>query len=186
MAQPTSSRRWNRRFRAWGFESKWLPTLVEVHDQIVRNWLLVSYAVFAFCAVAHAVHAVRVFDKATDARTAANPAKVPTRIPVNNRGRRSYVELADIDWIETQGNYLALHVNSATHLIRATSAKFETQLDPSRFVRIHRRLIVAVDRIQELRPMGNGDAILRLVDGRELRASRRYREIIGLRWRGRR
>jgi two-component system LytT family response regulator len=69
-------------------------------------------------------------------------------------------------------------------MIRATSANFETQLDASRFVRIHRRLIVAVDRIQDVRPVGNGDAILRLVDGRELRASRRYREIIGQRWRG--
>jgi hypothetical protein len=166
---------------AWGFENKWLPSLLEVHDQIVSNWLLLVYAVFAFSAIAHVVHG---FDRGMGAQTAAIQAKVLTRIPVKTRGRRSYVDFADIDWIETQGNYLALHVNSATHMIRATSANFETQLDASHFVRIHRRLIVAVDRIQDVRPVGNGDAILRLVDGRELRASRRYREIIGQRWRG--
>jgi DNA-binding LytR/AlgR family response regulator len=98
------------------------------------------------------------------------------------RGRRSYVDLEDIDWIETQGNYLALHVNSSTHMIRATLTNFEAQLDARRFVRIHRRLIVAVDRIRDLRPAGNGDAIVQLVDGRELSASRRYRKIIGQRW----
>jgi two-component system LytT family response regulator len=68
-------------------------------------------------------------------------------------------------------------------MIRATLASFEVQLDASHFVRIHRRLIVAVDRIRDLRPAGNGDAIVQLVDGRELSASRRYRKVIEQRWR---
>ena len=165
---------------AWGFEGKWLPSLNEVRVQIVCNWLLLVYAVLVFSFVANAVH---LYGGAKDSRAADIPAQLTNRIPVYQRGRRSYVDVADIDWIETQGNYLALHVNSVTHLIRQTSAKFEAQLDPRRFVRIHRRFIVAVDQILESRPMGNGDAMVRLADGSELRASRRYKVTMNQRWR---
>lgn len=166
---------------AWGFESKWRPSLTEVRDQIVCNWLLVAYAVFALSAIAHLV---QFRGKVSRKHAAVAPWRIAARIAINNRGRRSYVEFADINWIETQGNYLALHVNSAVHLIRATSAKFETQLDPACFIRIHRRLLVAVNQIEEIRPIGNGDAMVRLKDGSELRASRRYREVIRQQWRG--
>ena len=164
---------------AWGFEKKWHPSLLEVREQLVGNWLLVAYAVFALSAIAQAAHAV---DRANHAHAADVPALLATKIAVSNRGGRSYVKVADIDWIETQGNYLALHVDCRCHLIRATSQMFETQLNPNHFVRIHRRLIVAVDRIQEVRPIGNGDALVRLFDGRELRLSRSYRKNLALRW----
>jgi DNA-binding LytR/AlgR family response regulator len=95
---------------------------------------------------------------------------------VKTRGRVTLVELDDVDWIETQGNYLALHVGSAVHLIRESHARFEEGLDPARFARIHRRMIVAVDRIGDIAPLGAGDAALRLKDGTELRVSRSFRD----------
>jgi two-component system LytT family response regulator len=166
---------------AWVFERKWLPSLAEVHDELISNWVLLVYAIGAFTAIAHAVH---FFHRAGSAKTATDAAKRLTRIPVKTRGRLTFLDLADIDWIETQGNYLALHVGSATHMIRETSKRFEEQLDPNRFVRIHRRVIVAVDRIRDLQPVANGDAIVRLLEGCELRASRRYREAIRQKWPG--
>jgi hypothetical protein len=164
---------------AWGFERKWLPSLAEVHDQIVSNGLLLVYAVSTFSAIAHAVH---FFHRTGDSKTSVVQAKRLTRIPVKTRGRVSFLAIANVDWIETQGNYLALHVGSAVHLIRETSMRFEAQLDTSRFVRIHRRVIVAVDRIRDLRPVANGDALVRLLNGRELRASRRFRDVIRELW----
>ena len=101
---------------------------------------------------------------------------------VKTRGRLGYVEVDSIEWIESQGNYLALHVGSRAHLIRETLANFERRLDPNKFVRVHRRTIVAVDRIREIRPLANGDSELILHDGRELRASRSYREALRKRW----
>lgn len=159
---------------AW-LERRWLPSVAEVHDELVSNWLLLVYAIFGFTAIAHAVH---FFHRSEGTKAATDTANRLTRIPVKTRGRLTFLEVARIDWIETQGNYLALHVGSAIHLIRETSTKFEAQLDASQFVRIHRRVIVAVDRIRDLQPVGNGDAMVRLIDGRELRASRRYREAI--------
>jgi LytTr DNA-binding domain len=67
-------------------------------------------------------------------------------------------------------------------LIRETLANFERRLDPGKFVRVHRRTIVAVGRIREIRPLANGDSELILHDGRELRASRSYREALRKRW----
>ena len=166
---------------AWVFERQWLPSIEEIHDQVVSNGLLLVYAVSALSAIAHAVH---FFHRTADSHTSVTPPKPLTRIPVKARGRFSFLNVDDVDWIETQGNYLALHVGSAVHMIRETSTRFEAQLDPSRFVRIHRRVIVAVDRIRDLRPVANGDAIVRLLDGRELRASRRFRGVIRDRWPG--
>jgi hypothetical protein len=165
----------------WVFERKWLPSAAEIHDQFVSNWLLLVYALTALTAIAHAVH---LFHRLGGATTATKTAKHLTRIPVKTRGRLTFVDLADVDWIETQGNYLALHAGSTVHMIRETATRFEAKLDANRFVRIHRRAIVAVDRVREMQPAANGDAILWLVDGRALRASRRYREAIRKKWSG--
>jgi DNA-binding LytR/AlgR family response regulator len=86
-----------------------------------------------------------------------------------------HLSVIDIDWVETQGNYLALHAGPAVHLIRDTLAKFEGILDPERFARIHRTALVALDRVQEVAALSNGDASVRLRDGTQLRLSRNYR-----------
>jgi hypothetical protein len=166
---------------AWGFERHWIPSLTEVRDQLARNWTLLMFALSFFTAIAHAV---RFSPKAGGLSQAPIQTQLLTRIPVKSKGRLSYIDIASVDWVETQGNYLALHVGARTHLIRDTLARLETELDPDRFVRIHRRTIVAVDRIKDIRAEGNGDATLRLFDGRELRASRPHRKAIRERWTG--
>jgi two-component system LytT family response regulator len=107
---------------------------------------------------------------------------LPQRIAYKSRKGESFVDVDRVDWIEAQGNYVALHVGPQAHLVRDTLANIQRQLDPARFVRIHRRAIVAVDRITAIQPEGNGDATLRLVDGRELRASRSHRKAIRDHW----
>jgi DNA-binding LytR/AlgR family response regulator len=155
-----------------------LPTLADVSSQLAANWLLLVFAISAFTAISHAVH----FFPQHAGEAPALPASQPTRVAVKTRGRLSYVEVDSIEWIESQGNYLALHVGSRAHLLRETLASFERRLDPDKFVRVHRRTIVAVARIREIRPLANGDSVLVLHDGRELRASRSYRETLRERW----
>lgn len=112
-----------------------------------------------------------------DAATAAANETIEVKV----RGVTKVVELGQIDWIEAQGNYLALHVGSSIHLLRDTLANFQRRLDPARFVRIHRRTIVAVDRIAAIEPAANGDGLVRLKDGQALRASRQYRRQLTIR-----
>jgi len=145
------------------------PVDVALPAHLAANWMLLTVTVAAFAAIAHAL---------PPARLQAAPAQTPgflTVVSVGTRGRVTLVEMASVDWIETQGNYLALHAGAATHLIRETSVAFEAKLDPVRFVRIHRRTIVAVDRIRELVPVSNGDAIVRMAGGQELKVSRGWR-----------
>src|SRR5215207_951000 len=98
------------------------------------------------------------------------------RVAVKVDGVLKIVRTADVDWWETDGNYIRLHVGGTSHLIRMTAASIEPQLDPRSFIRIHRRFIVNVDRIVEVQPWFAGDAIIVLRNGAKLRLSRTYRE----------
>ena len=101
-------------------------------------------------------------------------ATAPRAIPVKRRGETLLIDPGEIEWIEAQGNYLALHVGAQAHLIRETLGRMELQLDAGRFVRIHRRSIVNVERIRRIRPAASGDAVVELGGGAELRVSRSY------------
>lgn len=98
------------------------------------------------------------------------------RLMVKHDGRVFFVKVADVDWFEASGNYVRVYVGRASHLIRETMHGIEEQLDPNQFARIHRAVIVNLDRIRELQPWFAGDYIVILRDGRQLKLSRTYRE----------
>jgi two-component system LytT family response regulator len=141
-----------------------------IAEQLAANELLLVFCLAGFVAGGHAIRFRRRLDRPTPA-----PGWLET-VMVRSRGRVEIVRLDEVDWIETQGNYLALHAGAATHLVRETLAGFEARLDPARFVRIHRRTLVAADRVRGLASLGGGDAEVRLRDGTVLRLSRGFRE----------
>jgi two-component system, LytTR family, response regulator len=98
------------------------------------------------------------------------------RIVVRSGGRILILRIDDIDWIEAAANYVKLHVGGRTYLLRETMTRMEQQLDPERFVRIHRSTIVRVDRIRMLEPLFQGDYLVILEDGSRLPSSRGYRD----------
>jgi two-component system LytT family response regulator len=98
-----------------------------------------------------------------------------TRIPVKSEGRVLVVDLEDVDWIGAADNYVTLHAGSREHLLRDTMGRLERELDPERFVRIHRSAIVQLDRIRELVSDFHGDFEIILRDGTRLTLSRSYR-----------
>jgi two-component system LytT family response regulator len=94
---------------------------------------------------------------------------------VKSNGRVHLLRGRDIDWCEAVGNYVRLHVGSQTHLSRCTLTQLAQQLDSEQFVRVHRSIIVNIDRIQELQPWANGEYVILLRDQTQLRLSRGYR-----------
>ena len=98
------------------------------------------------------------------------------RFLVRTRDRMVFVKADDIDWIEAADYYASLHAGGKAHLVRQTMAELEKQLDPEKFVRVHRSAIVNLDRVAELHPLFRGDGILVLHDGTRLRLSRARRE----------
>src|SRR5207244_10044393 len=91
------------------------------------------------------------------------------------RGRMIVIDLADVDWIGAADNYVELHVGGTTYPARETLSGLERELDPDRFVRIHRSAIVQVDRIKELLPDFHSDFVVVLRDGARVTLSRTYR-----------
>src|SRR5258708_1939319 len=93
----------------------------------------------------------------------------PERFAVRRRGGSEVmVEVADIDWIEAAGNYAVLHVGSDTFEIRSSLAKLENELDPKRFVRVHKSHVVNIAPVAEVTPWVSGDSRTRLHDGAEV------------------
>jgi two-component system LytT family response regulator len=98
------------------------------------------------------------------------------RLVVKSGGRVFFVRADDIVWIEAAGNYVRLHLREQSHLFRETMNQMESRLDPERFFRIHRSRIVNTEHIKELQPWLNGEYVVVLQNGTELRLSRSYRE----------
>jgi len=98
------------------------------------------------------------------------------RVAVKSDGGTRILQIADVDWFETDGNYVRVHVGKSTYLIRSTANRLQEELDPARFARIHRRYLVNVDRVVGLEPWFGGDAVVLLRDGTKLRLSRNFRE----------
>lgn len=101
-------------------------------------------------------------------------------------GDRTYpVAVQDIRWIQSDGNYVDLYTASGSHTVREPLSSVEARLDPSRFIRVHRRVIVAIDQIKELQPWFAGDQVMILRDGTKVRVSRTRREALAARLEGR-
>lgn len=98
------------------------------------------------------------------------------RILVKSSGRVFFLRFDEIDWIESAGNYVKLHVGHESHLLRETMTEMQRKLQSGKFVRIHRTTIVNIDRIKELQPWFNGDYIVILLNGTKLTASRGYKK----------
>jgi two-component system LytT family response regulator len=94
------------------------------------------------------------------------------RIPVPVKGRFLFLNVRDLDWIEAEGNYLRLHSNGISHLIRGNMNDMERKLDPARFMRIHRSTIVNLQHIREVQPWFRGHHRVVMTNGQELKLSR--------------
>jgi two-component system LytT family response regulator len=105
---------------------------------------------------------------------AGRPAFV-RRFLVRTRDRITFVKSEDIDWIEAADYYVSLHAGGRAHLIRQTMSEIERQLDPARFVRVHRSAIVNLERVRDVRPLFRGDCVVVLQDGTQVRLSRARR-----------
>ncbi|WP_337169563.1 LytTR family DNA-binding domain-containing protein [Gemmatimonas aurantiaca] len=122
--------------------------------------------------------------------TAEPPVETPgpaggylERIAVEEQGTIRPIAVADIDYILASGPYAELVVAGRRHLVRESMQSLEDRLDPRRFLRIHRSVIVRLDRVEGLRRGAGGDGEVLLKGGGRLRVSRTRREALE-RWLG--
>ncbi|MGQ0712888.1 MAG: LytR/AlgR family response regulator transcription factor [Gemmatimonadaceae bacterium] len=98
------------------------------------------------------------------------------RLVVPTNGSELVLDVAEIEWIEADDYYAAIHARGRRHLIRESLASLEARLDASLFVRVHRSAIVNLARVREIRSAAAGESAVVLRDGTQLPLSRRRRE----------
>lgn len=98
------------------------------------------------------------------------------RLVIRGSGQALVVRHREIDWLEAVGSYVRVHAGDLKKLVRESLTNLIADLDGASFCRIHRSSVVNLDRVREIESLGHGDALVRLVDGTELRVSRSRRE----------
>jgi two-component system LytT family response regulator len=94
-------------------------------------------------------------------------------------GERIFLQNVDeIDWIGVQGDYMHLHVKGKSHLLRETMNALAAKLDPKKFIRVHRSIIINIEQAKDFQPLFKGEYIITLKDGKRLKTSRSYFDAI--------
>jgi DNA-binding LytR/AlgR family response regulator len=107
-----------------------------------------------------------------ESRAMSSPAN---EIWVHRRAERVRVDLDTIELVQAEGEYVRLFVGGQSYLHRASVGAIVAQLDPGRFMRVHRSYVVRLDLIAKIRRKMAGSYLLALSDGREIPLGRHYR-----------
>lgn len=136
-------------------------------------------------------HALRAFEvNALDyllkpvnpARLAAALAKIPepvTELPIDHKvfvkdGDRCWlIDLNEVWYIQSQGNYVQLHLANKKPMVYKSLSHIEPRLQPKQFIRINRQYIVNINYIKNIETMGQSNLLLTMVDDTEIEVSRR-------------
>jgi two-component system LytT family response regulator len=97
-----------------------------------------------------------------------------SRVVVRDNRGAFFLATADIAWLEAAGNYVRVHANGKSYLLRETLKDLEATLDPERFVRVHRSAVVNLDAIERVEPWKRGEYAVLLRDGTRLVSSRTF------------
>ncbi len=97
-------------------------------------------------------------------------------LAIKDAGEVSRVPVKDIIWIDAAGDYMCVHTQDNTHILRKTMKQLEESLDPKHFIRSHRSTIVNKHFVDKFCSQLNGEYYLVLKNGKELKVSRSYKE----------
>jgi two-component system LytT family response regulator len=100
------------------------------------------------------------------------PESKAERIVVKDGTKVHIIPIEKLDYVEAQDDYIALHSEKKNYLKQQTISSIETQLDPKKFVRIHRSYIVNLERIARIEPYTKDSRVAVLTDGSQLPVSR--------------
>jgi two-component system LytT family response regulator len=96
----------------------------------------------------------------------------PRRLGVRTGSHIVVVDVDTIDWVESYGDYARVHVGKQTHVVAQRMHALERMFEAGEFVRIHRSLIVNLQRVRELHREADGGGTIVLSNGVRLRVAR--------------
>jgi two-component system LytT family response regulator len=110
---------------------------------------------------------------AADLKNAAQaPGKYAQRIVIKDGTRIQIITADQLDYVEAQDDYVALHSGGKAHLKQQTISSLEASLDPSRFVRVHRSYLVNLERVTKIEPYTKDTRLAVLSDTSRIPVSR--------------
>ena len=101
-----------------------------------------------------------------------------TYLHIKDRGQITRVNIPTVEWIDAAGDYMCLHADGKTHILRETMKNMEKRLNPELFQRVHRSTIINISKVKELQPCSGGKYQITLESGAELQVSRNYRDVL--------
>ena len=104
-----------------------------------------------------------------------NTASLADKLVIKSSGKIYFIPMKEIVWIEAYDSYVKIHIGRKYHLVRESMKNIEEKLPASIFARIHKSSIVNINFIAELEPYYNGEFVVKLSEGTELKLSRSYR-----------
>ena len=137
-----------------------------------RTYLLIIVLLYLYRFILMRLQGEAGFLAENDVSTATNS----DRFLVKKLGREFLVRIDEIDWIESCGNYVNLHVGDRVYPLRETMIRIDERLVPLGFQRVHRSAIVNLDRIAEIEAFDSGDGQARLNTDVKVPVSRRFRQ----------
>ena len=158
---------WDRWWTEFGYE----------YLKDFRSYMLLLTAIYLYRFVLIRLQGEAGFVAEADAGHADTEA-APERLLVKKLGREFLVRVDDIDWIESSGNYVNLHVGGKVYPLRATMTSICDRFETRGFVRVHRRAIVNLDRVVEIEVFDTGDGEIRLSTDSTVPVSRRFRKAL--------
>lgn len=102
----------------------------------------------------------------------------PEKITVKDGNDIQFIRVADIAWVDAAGDYMCIHAAGKTHIMRITMRQLEGMLNPLQFLRVHRSTIVNNRVITGAQTLNNGEYLLNLEGGTQLKVSRSYKDRI--------
>lgn len=97
-------------------------------------------------------------------------------LAIKDGGQVSRVAVNSILWIDAAGDYMVVHTQKTTHILRKTMKQLEQLLNPNKFIRSHRSTIVNSDYIEKFCSQFNGEFYLVLKNDKQLKVSRSYKD----------
>lgn len=106
---------------------------------------------------------------------AEKPIEPVTKLVIGTTGGGLILNASEIEWICAEDYYAAVYCKGRKHLVRESLSSLETRLDSSKFLRVHRKVIVNLEQIQEVVTDSVSGGFLMLRDGIKVPMSRRLR-----------
>ncbi|MCI0415629.1 LytTR family DNA-binding domain-containing protein [bacterium] len=105
----------------------------------------------------------------------ARPKQI-NRVLIKEESRAWFLKVEEIDWIQAEAKYIRIRSGKRAYLVRRSLIQMEADLDPTLFIRVHRSVIVNLDRIHEIQTLSSGETKIKMQDGTCWTVSRSYRK----------